>query len=95
MLHADITRPEGGSPSAHAGAMTGRCPLASPLLELSELSVRFQGSEARAVEGIDLHVGRGEVLALVGGSGSGKSVTAKSIIGLLMAERKWRDGALW
>lgn len=34
-------------------------------------------------DGLDLAVRRGEILGLVGGSGSGKSVLLKSIIGLL------------
>ena len=37
----------------------------------------------RAVDGVDLEIGRGEVLGLVGESGSGKSVTGFSIIGLI------------
>ncbi len=36
-----------------------------------------------AVRGIDLHVGRGEILGVVGESGCGKSTTIKGILGLL------------
>ncbi|MCI2957975.1 dipeptide/oligopeptide/nickel ABC transporter permease/ATP-binding protein [Agromyces atrinae] len=41
------------------------------------------GGEKIVVDGVSLHVERGEVLGLVGESGSGKSQTAFSILGLL------------
>ena len=37
----------------------------------------------RAVDGIDFHVDRGEILGLVGESGCGKSVTSLSILRLV------------
>lgn len=53
-----------------------------PLLEVRGLSVVF-ASGTQAVREVDLTMGRGEALAVVGRSGSGKSVTAASLIGLL------------
>ena len=41
------------------------------------------GGDVHAVQGVDLHIDRGETLCLVGESGSGKSVTALSIMRLL------------
>jgi phospholipid/cholesterol/gamma-HCH transport system ATP-binding protein len=38
-------------------------------------------------EGLDLDVRRGEILGVVGGSGTGKSVLMRAIIGL---RRRWR-----
>jgi oligopeptide/dipeptide ABC transporter ATP-binding protein len=55
------------------------------LLEITDLSIAF-GSDAGAtivVEGLDLAVDEGQVLGLVGESGCGKSVTARSIMRLL------------
>jgi peptide/nickel transport system ATP-binding protein len=56
-----------------------------PLLEVRGLEVRFQqrgGDVARAVDGVDLAVRPGEVLALVGESGCGKTTLARTILGL-------------
>jgi oligopeptide/dipeptide ABC transporter ATP-binding protein len=46
-------------------------------------SVRTASGPLDIVRGVDLHVDRGETLAVVGESGSGKSFTALSIAGLL------------
>jgi oligopeptide/dipeptide ABC transporter ATP-binding protein len=57
----------------------------TPLLELRGVKVSFRGRHgvvARAVDGVDLAVGRGEVLALVGESGCGKTTLARTIVGL-------------
>jgi peptide/nickel transport system ATP-binding protein len=55
------------------------------LLETRGLHVRFPGRRgdiARAVDGVDLVVNQGEVLALVGESGCGKTTLARTIMGL-------------
>ena len=48
-----------------------------------ETAVPCQGPRLRAVGGVDLHVEKGECLGIIGESGSGKSVTALSIMGLV------------
>lgn len=52
------------------------------LLEIRDLSIDFNTDEGivRAVEDLSLSIRPGEVMGLVGGSGSGKSITAKSIM---------------
>jgi peptide/nickel transport system ATP-binding protein len=46
----------------------------------------------RAVDGVDLQVRRGEVVALIGESGSGKSVTLRSLLRLHPPKRTRMDG---
>ena len=57
----------------------------APLLEIRDLAVLFSGpgGVARAVDGIDLTVGEGETVGLVGESGCGKSVTALAVLRLV------------
>ncbi|SFZ84617.1 oligopeptide transport system ATP-binding protein [Devosia enhydra] len=52
-----------------------------PLLEIAGLKVQF--GQTKAVRGIDLSVMPGEAVAVLGESGSGKSVTGKAIMGLI------------
>jgi peptide/nickel transport system ATP-binding protein len=64
-----------------------RASASAPLLEVQDLYVRFETSRGtvRAVDGISYTVNRGEVVAIVGESGCGKSVSALAIMRLLAA----------
>jgi lipoprotein-releasing system ATP-binding protein len=66
--------------------VTGTAPAApAPLVELADVHKRYnvgRPNEAEVLRGIDLAVGPGEFLALIGPSGSGKS-TLLNILGLL------------
>jgi phospholipid/cholesterol/gamma-HCH transport system ATP-binding protein len=55
------------------------------IIKVRDLVVGF-GSR-RVLDGLSLDVYRGEILGLVGGSGSGKSVLLRTIIGLLPASK--------
>src|SRR5690606_741042 len=85
--------------SAHAAG--GRVTLAAPhaeepLVAVEGLVTSFPAGAGRrvaVVDGVDLAIGRGEVLALVGESGCGKSLTALSIVRLV--PKPGRGAELW
>lgn len=59
--------------------------MGKPILEVNNLRVSFKmfAGEVQAVRGVSFSVDKGEVLAIVGESGCGKSVTAQSIMRLI------------
>jgi len=64
---------------------TGVDPTATGLLEVRGLTIDLpgHGGPIRIVDGIDLDVTRGRVLGIAGESGSGKTMTALALLGLL------------
>lgn len=52
-----------------------------PLLRVSQLEVRY--GAIRALSGVSLEVGQGEVVALIGANGAGKSSTLRAVSGML------------
>jgi len=55
--------------------------MSEPVIEVGNIVTRLSG--ALIHNGVSLNVSRGEVAALIGGSGTGKSVLLKEIIGLI------------
>jgi oligopeptide transport system ATP-binding protein len=77
-----------GAPSGSAaGAPSRRAQYAgrAPVLEVDDLHVAFHTRDAvvRAVNGVSWSVAPGETLAILGESGSGKSVSAQAVMGIL------------
>ena len=62
------------TPAASTGDISGA---GTALLTISGLEVSYGG--IRALRGIDLHVGAGEVVSLIGANGAGKSTTLRAI----------------
>lgn len=56
-----------------------------PLLEISDLSVRYQDSSQWALEEVNISVEKEELIIVAGSSGCGKSTLAQSILGLIPA----------
>jgi oligopeptide transport system ATP-binding protein len=66
----------------------------TPLLDIRALTVEFTGQlVVRAVDGVDLAIGREERVAIVGESGAGKSQVLLACAGLLAANGRARGSA--
>jgi oligopeptide transport system ATP-binding protein len=83
-----MTRPQGLDNRLSAGLGTSDSVARdrpNSVLDVRDLQVEFSsyGEVVRAVRGVSFSIGEGEVVAIVGESGCGKSTTARSIVGLL------------
>jgi len=69
---------------------------AAPLLDIENLRVAIRGDErtVQILHSVSLQLARGEVLCLLGESGSGKSVTLRSVLRLLPERRTAVEGRI-
>jgi ABC-type dipeptide/oligopeptide/nickel transport system ATPase component len=83
----ELVPPSGQKPAQPRG---GR------LLDVRGLRTSFATRDGmvRAVDGIDFHVDRGEIMGLVGESGCGKSVTSLSILRLIASPGRIEAGEI-
>ena len=67
-----------------------------PMLDVKDLRVRFDTDEgtANVVNGVDIKLDRGDTLAILGESGSGKSVTLRALMRLLPKRRTRISGSV-
>ena len=70
--------------------------MSASYVSIENLNVTFTGGArpVKAVNGVDLRVNRGEVVALIGESGSGKSVTLRSVLRLHNERRTTITGSI-
>lgn len=70
--------------------------LAGPLLTVEDLRTYLATSQGvvRAVDGVSFTVGQAEVLGIVGESGCGKTVTCRSIMGLMARQTAFSSGTV-
>jgi peptide/nickel transport system ATP-binding protein len=69
-------------------------PHAPPLLQVEDFGLEFRtrAGTVHALQGVNLQIGRGEIVGLVGESGSGKSVLAYSLLGISDAAARVTGG---
>ena len=69
---------------------------AQPLLDVSDLTVEFATRRGivKAVQNVNITVGKGETLGIVGESGSGKSVTSYAVMRILDRAGKIAEGSV-
>jgi peptide/nickel transport system ATP-binding protein len=67
-----------------------------PLLDITDLKTHFDTEEGtvRAVDGVTFTVPRGRIVCVVGESGCGKSVTARSVLGLIEEPGRITGGSI-
>ena len=82
----------------HPDHEAGRSPSAtSPLLSVRGLKTYFKLDEGivRAVDGVSFDLFAGRTLGIVGESGCGKSISARSILGIVDRPGKIEGGEIW
>ncbi len=84
-------------PSPHRNGDPLAEPVGDILLDIRNLRTYFytQDGVVKAVDGVDFHVRRGEVVGLVGESGCGKSVMSLSVMRLIAHPGKIESGETW
>ena len=82
-----LTKPVNGRSSPASGSSVTTAPAVRDVLSVQDLRVTFPvpGGRLHAVDGLAFELRQGEILALVGESGCGKSVTARAILRLVRA----------
>lgn len=69
--------------------------MTSPIIDIRDLYVRFTGERTvHALNGVDITLNQGEVLGLLGESGSGKSVTLRAMLRMLPPHRTKMTGSI-
>ena len=77
-----------------ASGTSGTSGAAAPLLQIRGLRAWY--GKSQVLHGVDLAVGAGEIVALLGRNGSGRSTTARAVMGLVdcQGEILWRGRSI-
>ena len=80
-----------------ATAASAATPTGSPILSVRDLKTYFHLDEGliRAVDGVSFDLQPGRTLGIVGESGCGKSITARSILGIVDRPGRLEGGEIW
>ncbi|RBW68827.1 ABC transporter ATP-binding protein [Bacillus taeanensis] len=62
--------------------------MSEPLLAIQNLCIKDKVGETSFLKSVNIEISKGEIVGLIGESGSGKSLTARAIMGLLPLEMK-------
>src|SRR5262245_34141885 len=74
---------------------SGIMSITSPILDVEALTLGFgRGPETAVVSGVSLTIGRNQVVGVIGESGSGKTLTALAILGLLPTRARIFEGEM-
>ena len=85
-IYAGLFGERGEPAGLTAGAATTPLPLRDRL-ELQDVRFTYAGAEQPVLAGVDLTVRRGQTVAFVGATGSGKTTTVDLLVGLLQPQR--------
>jgi len=66
----------------------GGCNMRNPLISIQNLQITSQSAKKVLVSHVNLDIGKGEIVGLIGESGSGKSLTARAIMRLLSPDMR-------
>ncbi len=80
-----VERPDASRPQSNEDAVCYRPMLTAGEIELCDLT-KSLGSR-KVLDGVNLSILKGETMSIIGGSGAGKSVTLKHIVGLMKPDR--------
>ena len=79
-----VLRRAKGTPSKPSNlAVPALDPTSEPLVSFQDVSFRYKADYPEVLHGINLDVRAGEVIAILGHNGSGKTTTVKQVLGLL------------
>ena len=85
VIVSPVEQIDDAQPVAHPAPLSYRSMVPAPAIELCELTKSLSGRTV--LDGVTLSILKGETISVIGGSGAGKSVTLKHIVGLMKPDR--------